>query len=350
MLKDLKILDFTTLLPGPFATWQLAEMGADILKVSAPNKPDLVLEMGPKTPGGVNANKVWLQNKKDEIFVDLKDEKGIEEIHRLLKEEGYNVIIEQFRPGVMAKLGLSYEDVKKIKEDIIYVSLSGYGQTGEYKDRAGHDINYLSLSGLMSYSGRKEGGPVLNGMQIADIISSYNAMLGILAAHNNRIATGEGKFVDVGILDGLIPFHAMTGAGVLVDPVDPERESQWLNGGSLYDFYETKDGGYMSVGSLEPKFWKTFCEVIGKEDWIKAGCVCDDAQEKKVELREIFKTKTRDEWTEIFGDKDCCVEPVLTATEALLKDKNTETRQGVQTINYEGEEVKVYGNPIKFRD
>ena len=349
MLKDLKILDFTTLLPGPFATWQLAEMGAKILKISAPNKPDLVLELGPNTPNGVNANKVWLQNKKKEIFIDLKDPKGKEKIKRLILDEGYNVIIEQFRPGVMGKFGLSYEDVKEFKEDIIYVSLSGYGQTGKYKDRAGHDINYLALSGLMSYSGRKEGGPVLNAMQIADIVSSKDAIIGILAAHNKRKETGEGSFIDIGILDGMIPFHAMTGAGVLVEPEDPRRESQWLNGGSLYDFYETKEGGYMSMGALEPKFWKIFCTEIGKEEWIEAGCVCDDAQEKKIELREIFKEKTRDEWVDIFGDKDCCVEPVLTATETLLKDENTKQRELVQTINYDGEKVKVYGNPIKFK-
>lgn len=157
MLKNLKILDFTTLLPGPYATFLLASMGAKVTKVSAPGKTDLVLEGGPRASSGETANRIWLHHNKEEIFVDLKSEAGLEKILGLLKAEAYNCIFEQFRPGVMDKLGLGYKAVKKIAPDIVYVSISGYGQEGVYAHRAGYDINYLALSGNMSYSGRAGG-------------------------------------------------------------------------------------------------------------------------------------------------------------------------------------------------
>lgn len=349
LLENLKILDFTTLLPGPYATWMLAEMGAKVLKISAPNRKDLVLESKPKTKKGLSANRVWLNNQKDEIFLNLKEKSGKKEIERLIKEEGYNCIIEQFRPGVMAKFGLAYDDIKEIKDDIIYLSLTGYGQDGPYKDKAGHDINYLALSGLMSYSGRKSTGPVLYGMQIADIASAQNSVIGILAALNKRNTTGEGSYIDVSILDSVIPFNAMAGAGAMMDGVNPKREEDFLNGGSLYDFYQTKDDKYLSLGALEPKFFERFCNIIGKEEWIEAGCVCPDFKEKKEILRRIFKEKTRDEWTKIFKEADCCVEPVLDLKEALLFNENTNVRKSVKNINISGEKVKVYNNPIKFK-
>ena len=353
MLRNLKILDFTTLLPGPYATFMLASMGAKVTKVSAPGKPDLVLEDGPRASTGDTANKIWLNHRKDEIVANLKDSNDLEKIKQLLRDGEYNCIIEQFRPGVMDKLGLGYEAVKELVPDIIYTSLSGYGQFGEYVDRAGHDINYLSLSGNMSYSGRVEHGPELYGMQIADIASAQNAIIGTLAAHNQRVLDGKGSHVDVSILDSVIPFNTMSGVGALLSGNNPERESQWLNGGSMYDFYETSDNQYMSVGSLEPKFWKRFCEVMGHEDWIEAGCVCPDFKEKKVIVREQFKQKTRKEWEAIFEGKDACVEPVLTVTEALLERKNAKMRDAIVDIKddkYTEDNIWIYGNPIKFLD
>lgn len=349
MLKDLKILDFTTLLPGPYASWMLAEMGAKVRKISAPNRPDLVLESMPKSDGGVSANRAWLNHAKEEVFLDLTEKESIDKIKSYLLEEDFNVVIEQFRPGVMAKFGLSYEEVKAIRPDIIYLSITGYGQQGPYSNRAGHDINFLALSGLMSYSGRKETGPTLNAMQIGDLAASQNAIIGLLAAHNRRKDTGQGAYIDVSMLDSLIPMHAMEGAGVLLDHHEAEREGNWLNGGSIYDFYETKDGGYLSVGSLEPKFWQVFCQTIGKPDWIEDGALSDKTLERKEELSQIILTKTRDEWLELFKDKDACVEPVLTAKEVLLHDENTKARQATKQITYRDEQFEVYANPIKFK-
>ena len=350
LLDDLKILDFTTLLPGPYATWQLAEMGAKITKISAPNRPDLVLEMEPKTENGVSANYAWMNHAKDEIFLDLKSEDGVNEVKRLIKEEGYNCIIEQFRPGTMAKFGLSYDEVKEFAPDIIYCSLTGYGQNGPYRDKAGHDINYLALSGVASFSGRKESGPVLYGSQIGDIASSLNAIIGILAAHNKRKENGKSIFIDIGILDSLIPLNSMLGAGAMLDKNNPTRECHWLNGSGIYDFYQTKDGRYISIGSVEGKFFKTLLEVLGHEDWLEEGATIESAGQYKEQIIADIKSKTFDEWVEIFKEKDACVEPVLSVTEALVESENTKERSSTQKVNIKGEEILTYANPIKFKN
>lgn len=348
LLENLKILDFSTLLPGPFGTWLLSEMGAEVVRISAPNKVDIALEFGEKSPKGTTGSRAWLTKNKSEIFIDLKTKEGVDKVKKMISEDGFNIIMEQFRPGVMEKFGLSYKDIKKICPSIIYCSLSSFGQFGPYSQYAGHDINALALSGLMSFSGRKNQGPVLYGSQIADLAAGTNCALGILAAANKRNLTGNGSHIDVSMLDSIIPFNSMPGVGASVSGKNPDRENDWLNGGSLYDFYETKDGNYLSVGSLEPKFWKRLCEIMNHSDWIEAGMVCSDFKEKKEILRKDFKEKTRDEWVEIFRGKDACVEPVLTVTEALIENEHIKERKALEKININDEDLLVYSNPIKF--
>lgn len=201
----------------------------------------------------------------------------------------------------------------------------------------------------MGHSGRSNQGPVLYGVQVADMASAQNAIIGILAALNKRNQTGEGSFVDVSILDSVIPYNTMAGAASMMENKNETREGNSLNGGSLYDFYQTKDGKYYSFGALEPKFFETFCKIIGKEEWMEAGCVCEDYKEKKKELADIFRSKARAEWEEILKDADCCVEPVLELNEVLLASENTVARESVKTVEIAGEKVKVYNNPIKFK-
>ncbi|MCX7817331.1 MAG: CoA transferase [Syntrophales bacterium] len=349
-LTGLKILDFTTLLPGPYATMFLADLGADVLRVVAPSRPDLVELLPPKIPGTeMGAVSAYLGRGKRNLSLNLKDPRGIKIIHQLIMD--YDIIVEQFRPGVMAKLGLDYESLKKVNPAIIYCSISGYGQTGPLKERAGHDINYLALSGLMSYSGRKETGPVLTGMQIADIASgSYNAILGILASVIYRMKTGKGQYIDISMTDGVVAFNAMAGAAFLVDGKEPGREGNWLNGGSLYDFYETKDGEYISVGSLEPQFFAAFCRAIGRPDLIQETVVPKNLDKVKNEIRDIFRSKTRDEWVAIFKNEDCCVEPVLSLTEAF-NSENVKAREMVVDVPLpNGGSVRQLANPIRFSE
>ncbi|HET6461228.1 MAG TPA: CaiB/BaiF CoA-transferase family protein [Syntrophales bacterium] len=349
-LSGLKILDFTTLLPGPYATMALADMGADVLKVVSGSRPDVVAFIAPFVPGTkMSAAFAYLGRGKRCMTLNLKDSRAIKVVHQLLAD--YDILIEQFRPGVMAKFSLDYQSLKKINPSLIYCSLTGYGQAGPLRDRAGHDINYMARSGLMSYSGKKDTGPSLTGMQIADIASgSNNAVIGILAAVVHRNKTGKGQHIDISMTDGMIAFNAMFGAGFLVDGRDLGREDTLLNGGSLYDFYETKDGQYMSFGGLEPQFFGAFCETINMPELIPGGVQPKDGVSIKKRVREIFKTKTRDEWTELFKKVDACCEPVFSLTEALNDAYATERGMVVEVNLPEGKKMRQLASPIKFSE
>lgn len=350
-LSNLKILDFTTLLPGPYASLGLADMGAQVLKISSSSRRDLVLDNGPLIEeNGVTANQAWLNRNKDTMFLNLKNDKAKEVIEKLIVEEGYNIIIEQFRPGVMERLGLGYENLKEIDPSIIYCSITGYGQYGEMSHKAGHDINFVARSGIMSHSGRKDGGPSLTGMQIGDLaVGSMNSIIGILAALNYRNMTGEGQYIDVSMSDGLVPFNSLDGSNFLVSGQMPEREGELLNGGSLYDYYETKDQEYISIGSLEPKFFRGLCELIDRPNWIEEGMDPLDISRRKKDLEEIIKTRTKAQWEEIFKDEDLCIEPVLNLDELLNKDQHIKDRELVIEMDLEdGKKVRQFAMPIKF--
>jgi len=350
-LDGLKILDFSTLLPGPFATLMLADMGAEVLKISSQSKPDIVADFPPFIEGtDVSANQAWLGRNKKNMFLNLKKMEAIEIVKKLIME--YDILMEQFRPGVMDKLGLGYETLKEINPKLIYCSLTGYGQSGPLKMNAGHDINYLARSGNMSFAGRKETGPVLTNMQIADVaVGSLNSVVGILAAVNYRNNTGKGQFVDVAMYDGLIPFNAMDGTAFLATGKEPEREGQRLNGGCMYDFYETKDGRYLSVGCLEPKFWKTFCICIDRPQYIEGTVWPENIKSVKDDIITVIKSKNMDEWLEVFNGKDVCVEPVLSLDEALIKDEHMKAREMVVDVQLpltNGKTVKQLGTAIKL--
>ncbi|MBA4394148.1 MAG: carnitine dehydratase [Desulfobacca sp.] len=349
-LQGLKILDFTTLLPGPYATMMLADLGAEVLRIVSGSRPDLTSFLPPFIEGtNLSATSAYLGRGKRSITLNLKDSRAVQIVHKLITT--YNIVIEQFRPGVMRKFGLDYAQLKELNPSLIYCSLTGYGQTGPLTSRAGHDINYLSRSGLMSYSGLKETGPVLTGMQIADIASgSYNSIIGLLSAVIYRQTTGQGQHIDISMTDGMMAFNAMVGAAFLVDGQNPEREGHLLNGGSLYDFYETRDGRYISFGGLEPQFFAAFCQAIGRPDLISGSVLPPNVHQVKQEVREIIKTKTRDEWTVCFKQWDACVEPVFTLDEALNDSLAKERAMVVEVTLPGGGIVKQLANPIKFSE
>ncbi len=349
-LERLKILDFSTLLPGPYATMVLSDLGADVLRVVSGSRPDITALMPPFISGTeISANLAWLGRGKSSITLNLKKSRAVKIVKQLIPE--YDIIVEQFRPGVMQRLNLGYDDLKKINPGLIYCSLTGYGQDGPYSKRAGHDINYLALSGLMSYSGRKNSGPTLTGMQIADLASgANNVVISILAAVLHRKNSGKGQYIDISMMDGVVPFNAMTGAGTLVNGINPGREKEIFNGGSLYDFYETKDNRYISFGGLEPKFFSAFCTTIGCPELIKDGIMPEDLDQAKSKIKKIIKTKTRKDWEKIFNKVDACVEPVLTITE-VLDDPHVKHRKVVVDVNLKsGGSVRQFGTPIRFSE
>ncbi len=351
-LESLKILDFSTLLPGPFGSMMLADLGADVLRVEAPHRPDMV-RFVPPYDEDVSAWHRLLNRNKRAIALDLKKPGAVAVVKRLIHDGGYDIILEQFRPGVMDRLGIGYEALRQVNPGLIYCAVTGYGQTGPYRDRAGHDNNYLALSGVMSHSGRKAEGPPPIGVQVADIGGgAMGAVMGILTAVIHRLQTGQGQFVDISMFDMSIAWHAHAVSHYLVGGEVPERESWQLNGGGYYDFYETGDGRYLSVGSLEPKFWQGFCTAVARPDLIPLGFdqSHDNQQTLKAEIRQVLKSKTLAEWTELFAEYDVCVEPVLTIPEMTEHPQTQARRMIVAVPKADGTSQRQVASPFKFSE
>ncbi|SVA14838.1 uncharacterized protein METZ01_LOCUS67692, partial [marine metagenome] len=339
-LTSLKVLDFSTLLPGPYATMMLADMGADVIWVEPIKTRTTLTE--------ATAMRSYLGRSKRSLAINLKADKAHQIIENLIQE--YDVIVEQFRPGVMERLGLDYAALSDIQPNIIYCSITGYGQTGPLKNRAGHDINYLSIAGVSSFSGTKEKGPVLSGLQIADIAGgSMHAVTGILAALVYRQQTGKGQWIDVSMTDASFAMNSIHAADYLVNQNNPSYETNALNGGSFYNYYQTKDGKYFSVGSLEPKFFQQLSEALGNPEMFDAKYFHPENQEQIILfIQKAFLQKTYAEWVDIFSNLDACVEPVIGLDEAVNHEQIQARKMVVDVPSLEGEEEKQIGSPIKF--
>ncbi|MBN2159793.1 MAG: CoA transferase [Spirochaetes bacterium] len=342
-LEGLKILDFTYLLPGPFGTMILSDMGADIIKVENSESPD-IMRLVPPYVDDISAVYAHVNRGKRSLSLNLKKPEAREIIYRLVRE--YDVVVEQFRPGTMDRLGIGYDRLSEINPSIIYCSLTGYGQTGSFAERAGHDINYMALSGVESISGRRETGPVLTGIQIADIASgSKNLVIGVLSAYIRRLKAGRGDYLDISITDGVFSMSVFTAAGFLAGGNEPAR-GDLLSGGALYDFYATSDGGYLSVGPVEPKFFSAFCDCIGCADIAQTGILNWSNKER---VATIIGEKPLSHWREVFRQCDACVEPVYSMSEAIANPPISERDMIVEVKMRKGTPVRQIGNPIKFR-
>jgi crotonobetainyl-CoA:carnitine CoA-transferase CaiB-like acyl-CoA transferase len=346
MLSDVKVLDLSTLLPGPYASMMLADLGAQVLRVESPTRLDLVRELPPKI-GDSSAAHQYLNRSKKSIALDLKKPEAIEIVKALVKE--YDVVLEQFRPGVMDRLGIGYETLKAINPKIIYCAITGYGQTGPYKDRAGHDLNYLAIAGISSYSKRKEQAPIPQGIQIADVAGgSLHGVIGILTALHHRQRTGEGQMIDISMTDCAFALNAMSGAGTLAGNDVPTAESHLLNGGTFYDYYQTSDDRYLSIGSLEPKFFAGLCQLLDLEHLLPLANKASAQQEIKHSFTRAFKQKTYEQWQAIFINLDLCVEPVLNLKEASEHPQLIAREMIVNVPHSQIGTQKQLGCPIKF--
>jgi len=349
-LASLKVLDFSTLLPGPFASLLLADMGAEVLRIESPTRMDL-LRVLPPHDHGVSASHAYLNRNKRSLALDLKQPEALDVIKQLLQD--YDIVLEQFRPGVMERLGLGYEALKAINPKLIYVSITGYGQTGPYKDRAGHDINYLALSGLASYTGRADSGPLPLGMQVADVAGgSLHGVIGLLAAVIARQQTGQGQHLDVSMTDCAFSLNALAGAGYLACGVEPGPENQVLNGGSFYDYYRSRDGRWLSVGSLEPVFMKQLCAALGLEELAGLGLSPQPAQQKQLKdaLKVEFEKYDFAELRALFAELDACVEPVLSLGEALCHPQLQARELVADVPRGDGSTQAQMACPLKFSE
>ncbi len=309
-LTDVRVLDLSRLLPGPFATLVLADLGATVDKIEDTGGGDYLRHMPPML-GGQSAAFQLLNRGKRSAVLDLKKPEGREACKRLVAS--YDVLFDQFRPGVLSRLGLGHEELRKENERLIICCLTGYGQTGPLAHRAGHDLNYLARSGILSTQGPVGGPPQVPGVQLADISGGMWCVIGILAALAERARTGKGTVLDIAMTDGVLGF-ASTAVAAALAGVAPRAGDDTLTGGiAPYNTYLSKDGHAMTLASLEPKFWMAFCAGVGLEAQMDALIPGPHQEQLKARVGAIFGSKTREEWVAFAAAHDCCLEPVLDA-------------------------------------
>jgi crotonobetainyl-CoA:carnitine CoA-transferase CaiB-like acyl-CoA transferase len=350
-LSGIRVLDLTRLLPGGFCTLLLADFGAEVLKVEDTGMGDYIRWAPPYYEGADESAKsalyLSLNRGKRSIRLNLKDDRGRDALVRLARE--YDVLVESFRPGVLDRLGVGYERLAEENPGLVYCAISGYGQDGPYRDRSGHDMNYLGLIGLLGLTGEKDGPPVQPAGQIADLGGGgLMAAFGILAALHERERSGLGQVVDVSMADGALSWLAMVAGRYFADGVTPRRGDLELAGRLIcYRPYACKDG-WVSLGALEPKFWQAWCRGVGREDLVARQFEAPGS-DAHAEVERVFLERTRDEWQAFASEHDCCLEPVLDLDEALESDL-VHAREMVVSIAQPGvaEPVRQLGVPVKM--
>ncbi len=337
-LDGIRVLDLSRLLPGAYASQMLADFGADVIKVEEPGTGDYGRYMPPLGPGGMSLSFVAINRNKRSISLNLKAPQGREIFLRLIRDA--DVVLESFRPGVMERLGLGYEQLKEVNPGIIYCAISGYGQDGPYRLRAGHDLNYAGYAGLLNYNRGAQEEPAMPATQLGDLAGgSFMSVIGILTALVGRAQTGEGRMVDVSMTEGVMALLPLISSAFLNTGKAPRPNRSALDGGlPCYNIYETKDGKHVTLAALEPKFWHTFCTRVGHLELLPFHMPVGPGEREEAmnALRAIFKTKTRDEWVAEMADLDTCLGPVYTIEEAL-EDAHAQARDLTVTSGWSDE-------------
>jgi crotonobetainyl-CoA:carnitine CoA-transferase CaiB-like acyl-CoA transferase len=313
-LAGMRVLDFSTLLPGPLATLLLAEAGAEVIKIERPGAGDEMRRYVPKF-GTDSVNFALLNRGKRSIAIDLKAGGAVAALAPLIKSA--DVVVEQFRPGVMDRLGLGYETVAQVNPGIVFCSITGYGQAGARAQTAAHDLNYIAETGLLALSAGADGAPVVPPALIADIAGgTYPAVINILLALRTRDGTGHGCHLDVAMADNLFAFMYWAMGNGLAGRRWPRPGRELVTGGSpRYQIYRTRDDRFIAAAPLEERFWQTFCDAIGLPAAARDDSRDPDAVKRAVGQR--IRSRTSDEWREIFSGKDLCCNVVRTVEEAI---------------------------------
>lgn len=349
-LAGIRVLDLTRLLPGPICTLHLADMGADVVKVEDPGAGDYARWIGRRAK--VNSLDFLVMNRnKRAISVDLKKPAGAALFLKLA--ETADVVVEGFRPGVADRLGVGYAAVAAANPGIVYCSITGYGQTGPLALKAGHDINYLALSGALDQTGAADGPPALSNFQIGDLAGgALTAAMSICAALVGARRTGRGRHLDVSIADSVLTHMVIAAATLAGAGATAPRGRDKLTGGlPCYGVYRTADGRWLAVGALEPKFWVQVCAAIGRPDLADKGHLEGDAgAAAKAELAAVIAARPLAHWVELFAPLDCCVTPVLTLEEAMAGD-HAAARGLVVTHDHPVEgPVRQFAPPVRLSD
>ena len=352
-LSDLRVLDLSRLLPGGFCTLMLADLGADVIKVEDTGAGDYVRWAPPyygsdeiQGLGTRSAYFLALNRGKRSIRLDLKSDAGRDALLRLV--EGADVLVESFRPGVMERLGLGFDRLREANPRLVYCPITGYGQTGPNRDRAGHDMNYLGLNGVLGLTGEMEGPPVQPAVQVADLGGgAMAAAFSILAAVHEARNSGEGQMVDVSMTDGAASWLVMVAAKYFADGAEPERGALELSGAFVcYLPYRAADG-WVTCGALEPKFWSAWCKGVGREDLIDRQFESPGSDAWR-EISEVFASRSRDEWKVFNDEHDCCIEPVLGLGEALESAQTSERGMVVELDQPGLGNVRQMAFPVQF--
>lgn len=348
-LNNIRILDLTRLLPGPYCTHLLADFGAEVIKIEEPELGDYARWNEPRI-GEHSALFESLNRNKKSVSLNLKNDEERKFFIKLVQTA--DVLVESFRPGIMDKLGVGYEVLKEVNPKLVYCAITGYGQNGPYKDKPGHDINYLSYAGLMHFFGGKGEKPIVPATQIADIGGgALMATVGILIALIGRNQTGKGQFIDSSMTDGVISWMQTLLPNFFAGIEEKKGELPLAGGKACYGVYETADKRYLSVGALEPKFWKAFCEGIERIDFIPKLEAPQEIQDQlKQEIQQIIIKKPLNDWLAIFEDLEACVSPVLSLDEMVSNPQIQARDMIVEMDNDEFGKAKQIGIPIKLSD
>lgn len=316
-LKGYRVLDLSQYIPGPYATRQLADMGADVIKVEPPSgDPMRHFMFSPNEDTPYSPIYQHLNRGKRIVKINLKQESGKQALSTLIEEA--DVLLESFRPGVMAKLGFDRDTLNKLNPKLIHCALSGFGQNGPYEQKAGHDLTYCAVSGALSNSGTNER-PVMSFPPVADHAGAMQASNTILAALLSRTRTHRGAFLDISLYESVLAwqylnFYESSLGGTHKNK--SQRETLLLNGGAAcYNIYQTKDMRFIALAPLEPKFWVVFCEAVSKPEWIERQSDALPQTSLIQEVSDLFAEKTLAHWSYLFKDVDCCYEPILLTDE-----------------------------------
>jgi alpha-methylacyl-CoA racemase len=340
------VLDLSRLLPGPFASLVLADMGAQVDKVEDPGGGDYLRHMPPQIAGAAAAFQALNRGKRS-LVLDLKKPEGRDALLELMGS--YDVLLEQFRPGVLDRLGLGHAMLRERFPKLVICALTGYGQTGPLAHRAGHDLNYLARAGLLGFQGPEDRAPTIPGFQLADVSGGMWCVIAILGALRERERTGQGSVLDIAMSEGVIGF-ATAAYGGIFGGMPPKRGAETLSGGiAPYNTYLAKDGAPMTLAALEPKFWSSFCAGTGLSVQMSDFIPGPHQVELKKQLSDIFATKTRAEWEAFAKENDCCLEPVL-APEDLRTDPHLAARGMFFELEIDGTKVGQFRTPVTPKD
>jgi crotonobetainyl-CoA:carnitine CoA-transferase CaiB-like acyl-CoA transferase len=340
-LEGVRVLDLSRLLPGPYATLLLADLGAEVIKVEDTGGGDYIRAMAPFI-GGQSAYFLALNPGKKSFALNLKAGRGREVFLRLAATA--KIILEGFRPGTVDRLGIGFEDVKAVNPGIVYCSISGYGQDGPLRDRAGHDLNYIARAGILGLSGPAADAPAIPPVQIADLSSGMYAAVGMLAGLRESERTGEGRYLDIGMMDSALSWLIMTVAEFAAGERGRRGRLHLTGKFPCYHVYRTKDGHEITLAALETKFWTDFCRVAERPDLLDLQYSEDPAA--VAEVAAVFASRTREEWAALARAGDFCTEPVQTLEEAL-SDVQVR-RRGLVRLTHAGKEPGIeLGNPLR---